>query len=240
MKLHVLGSGSSGNCYHLKPKKGKELLIECGLTFAETKKGLNYKLDNIAGCLLSHEHKSDHARCPQDLINAGIPVYMSFGTASALNLKNPTCLVVGDIVHIGEFQVKAFDVEHDAKQPFGFIIYHPEMGIMLFATDTNKLDYQIDDVNHWLIEANYSEDIMLDNIVGEKLNSHLAARICHNHMSIESCITTLKTNDLSKTKTITLIHLSSINAWGDVFQDMVMRELAIKPSIAKQGLKIEL
>jgi len=76
MKLKILGTGSSGNCYVLKPENGKSLMIECGLTFANIKKGLDFDL-NIEACLLTHEHKSDHAKCPQEIINAGISLALN-------------------------------------------------------------------------------------------------------------------------------------------------------------------
>jgi phosphoribosyl 1,2-cyclic phosphodiesterase len=239
MKLHIIGSGSSGNCYYLKPENGKGLLIECGLPFKKIKEGINYDLFNVAGCLTTHEHK-DHAKCPQELINSGIPVYMSFGTGAALKLNNPTCIIAGDLYEIGEFRVKAFEVEHDAKQPLGFLIYHPEMGSMVFATDTKTIKYQFEDVNHWLIEANFSETIMLDGLTKEGINAHLANRVYDNHMSIETCIEVLENNDLSNCRSITLIHLSSTNAWGELFQDLVSRSIGIKPKIAKKGLTISL
>jgi len=239
MELKILSTGSDGNCYQLKSKTGDSILIECGLPFKKIKEGIDFDLVNISGCLLSHEHK-DHARCPQELINAGIQVISSFDTASALKLNNPTCVMAGDLFEVGEFKVKAFKVEHDAIEPFGFLIYHDEMGLMVFATDTKSLDYEIAGVNHWLIEANFSETIMLKNIETDKLNAFLANRVYQNHMSIETTIEVLKKNDLSTCRSITLIHLSANNGNGNEFVKMVSKAIGIKPKIAKNDLIIEL
>lgn len=240
MELKVLGSGSSGNCYRLLPQNGKGLLIECGLTFRQIKEGVDFDLFNIAGCILSHEHKSDHAKCPQELINSGIPVITSFGTAAALKLNNPTCVMAGDLFEVGEFEIKAFKVEHDAIEPFGFLIHHNEMGLMVFITDSKIFDYAIDNVTHWLIEANFSETLMLENIENSKVNAFLANRVYQNHMSIETTIKVLKNNDLSQCQSITLIHLSSNNGDGEKFVEMVSKAIGIKPKIATNGMIIEL
>lgn len=240
MKLKVIGTGSSGNCYYLKPEIGKGILIECGLPFRKIKEGIDFDLFNVAGCILSHEHKADHARCPQELINSGIPVYMSYGTAVATKVNNPTCIIAGDQFEIGDFKIKAFKVVHDAVEPFGFMISHPEMGNMVFATDTKELNYEFEGVNHWLIEANFSETIMLDGLEKDRLSAHLANRVYENHMSVETCIELLQKHSMKNCHSITLIHLSSTNAWGELFEGMVTRAIGIKPNIAKNGLTFEL
>ena len=55
MKLKVLASGSSGNCYLISSSR-ESILIECGIRFKAIKNKLNFDLSNIAGCLISHEH----------------------------------------------------------------------------------------------------------------------------------------------------------------------------------------
>jgi len=238
MELKILGSGSKGNSYLLKPKEGKSLLIECGLTWKKTKKELDYDL-NIAGCIATHEH-FDHIKCYNDVMKAGIPFYCSYGTATALKLISNHNLKERDKVNIGDFIVLVFGVDHDAAQPLGFIINHPECGNIVFATDTKSLNHKFGNINHWIIEANYSETIMMEELEEEQLSGHLANRIYDNHMSLETCINVLKENELFQTRTITLIHLSSKNAWGDMFIDMVSRMVGIKPYIAEKGLIVNL
>jgi hypothetical protein len=52
-RLTVLGSSSEGNCYILESSNEK-LIIELGISWIEVVKGLNYKIDDVAGCLVSH------------------------------------------------------------------------------------------------------------------------------------------------------------------------------------------
>lgn len=54
-KLKILSSNSSGNAYILECN-GERLLLELGIGWQEILKGLNYKLGNVMGVLVSHSH----------------------------------------------------------------------------------------------------------------------------------------------------------------------------------------
>ena len=51
--LNVINSGSSGNAYILE-SNGEKLLIELGVAWKDILKSLNYKINDVAGCLVSH------------------------------------------------------------------------------------------------------------------------------------------------------------------------------------------
>jgi phosphoribosyl 1,2-cyclic phosphodiesterase len=55
LNLKVLSSGSVGNCYILKARD-KILLLEAGVSIKKIKEGLNFRLKEVIGCLVSHEH----------------------------------------------------------------------------------------------------------------------------------------------------------------------------------------
>jgi metal-dependent hydrolase (beta-lactamase superfamily II) len=54
-KLKCLSSNSSGNSYILECN-GERLLLELGVKWQEILKGLNYKLGDVVGVLVSHSH----------------------------------------------------------------------------------------------------------------------------------------------------------------------------------------
>lgn len=54
-KLKILSSGSIGNAYILECN-GERLLLELGVKWQEILKGLNYKLGDVVGVLVSHSH----------------------------------------------------------------------------------------------------------------------------------------------------------------------------------------
>lgn len=55
MRLKVIASSSKGNCYIIGNKE-EILILECGVTFASIKKGIDFELNNVVGVLLSHSH----------------------------------------------------------------------------------------------------------------------------------------------------------------------------------------
>ena len=151
MKLHVLGSSSSGNCYLFQSEKtGEVLAVEAGVKFNKVKKVLDFNLNSIVGCIVSHEH-GDHAKCVGDFINACIPCYMSQGTKHALGFSSSYWakgLLPFEQVVINGFRVIPFPVQHDAAEPYGYLIRHEECGTVLFATDTYFLKYKFPGLNN--------------------------------------------------------------------------------------------
>lgn len=242
MQLKILGSSSKGNCYLLD--NGKEALaIECGISFKEVQKAVNFDISRIKGAIVSHEH-GDHAKCVENFIHAHIPVYMSAGTLRELTnrLKNPYSLPftmkAGSTICIGNFLVQPFDTQHDAAEPFGFLIFHPECGTVLFATDTYYLHYTFAGLNNILIECNYRQDILDANVESGKLPSVLRARTMKSHMEYETCKEALLANDLSGVNNIVLIHLSDGNSNASEFRQGIMEATGKTIHIAESGMTI--
>ncbi len=234
MGIKVLKSGSAGNAYLLETQK-ETLILECGINFKDIKKGLNFDISKVVGCLVTHEHK-DHCKAISDVLKSGIDVYMSKGTAEGIGLKdNPYNYRINDIKRcegkIGDFTVVPFDTQHDVNEPLGFIIYHKELGKIVFITDSYYCKYTFKNVDHILIECNYSESI-LSTLPGYR------SRILKSHMSLETLKETLKTWDLKGTKDITLIHISGDNGEPDRFQKEIEELTGIKTYIAIPGLEI--
>ena len=238
MKLKVLGSSSSGNCYILE-NETEALIIESGIHFSEVKKALNFNIAKITALLVSHEH-GDHAQYAKLYAAAGIPVLGSNGTLAALNITQGRLhpLQAYKTVKTGRFSVMPFNVKHDSAEPFGYIINHPETGNVLFVTDTKELPVTCEGLNNVLIEANYSDEIADFNIRNGYLEPAQQRRTEKSHMSLEQCITTLKENDLSAVNNIVLIHLSSGNADATQFKQRVEIETGKTVSVAVRGLEL--
>lgn len=56
MKLKCLATGSSGNCYLLQTDNGETLILDCGISIKEIKKGLDWNIRGIKGVIISHTH----------------------------------------------------------------------------------------------------------------------------------------------------------------------------------------
>jgi phosphoribosyl 1,2-cyclic phosphodiesterase len=240
MDLKILGSSSAGNCYVLD--NGKEaLVIEAGVRFDEVKKAVGFEIGRIAGCLVSHEH-GDHARYVQKFIDARIPVYMSAGTYKSLSLNfwvnRGLCLDAHTTYGIGKFDVRPFNVKHDATEPLGFLIRHPETGTVLFATDTYYLEYTFNGLNNVLIECNYRQDILDANYEAGLVPKAQRDRTIESHMSYDTCRETLLANDLRTVNNIVLVHLSDGNSNEAEFREGIAEATGKQVHVADKGMKL--
>lgn len=244
MKLHVLGSSSSGNCYLFQSEKtGEVLAMEAGVKFNKVKKALDFNLNSIVGCIVSHEH-GDHAKCVGDFINACIPCYMSQGTKHALGFSSnywAKGLLPFEQVVINGFRVIPFPVQHDAAEPYGYLIRHEECGTVLFATDTYFLKYKFPGLNNVMLECNYSKEILDANFTAGRIDKKRYERTIKSHMSYDNCLLTLQANDLSQVCNILLLHLSDNNSNATEFIHGIERLYPeIEITAATPGLSLTL
>jgi len=218
LNLEVLSSSSKGNCYVIKTSD-ETLLLECGLTYKQIAKGIDYNFINVVGCLVSHEHK-DHSKAVVELAEKGVELFMSTGTVMNLGVSSPSIHIAESEKQfkLGKFSILAFSTEHDAKEPLGFLIYHKEFGKLLFATDTYYIKYKFKGLNHIMIECNYSKPILQKNIEKGLIHKSMKKRLLASHFSFENVKKFLQANDLSKVEQIMLLHLSDGNSDARLFK----------------------
>lgn len=224
MKFTSLASSSHGNAYIVSDKETR-ILLECGLSHKKLKKLVGFTLSEVTGCLISHEHK-DHSSCVKDLIASGITVYMSSGTAEALELEGATLDAAQAMEHkqqftIGTIDVVPFTTFHDAKEPLGFLFRSREDGdILAFATDTVNLNYRFPGVNILAVEANYDKNILQRC---ERMPEKVRHRITNTHMEIDVLCDYLRKLDLTACREIYLLHLSDATSHEGHFINKVSR-----------------
>lgn len=222
MKLTCLGSGSAGNCYLLH-NKTECLVIEAGIAFKEVKKALDFNISKIVGVVVSHEH-GDHAKYLHEYIKVGIPVMapsMGHITGALSAISKP-------------FAVRTFPLVHDAPCT-GFLIEHPEVGRLLFATDTEYIRYKFKNLNHIMIECNYSKDLLR-----ESYYEGLQDRIKLTHMELDTCKDFIRANESHDLRTVCLMHLSDRTSNETVFQKEVQELVECPVYMANKGMKYEL
>lgn len=240
MRLKVLGSGSSGNCYLLQNEK-ETLMLECGLPYKTILKGLNFNLNNVVGCLVTHEHK-DHSKAISDVANNSMDVYSSNGTLKSMNVENYRAKILKSEKQfkLSGFTILPFEAEHDAAEPLGFLIQHNDFGKLLFITDSYYCQYNFSKLNYIMIECNYSKSILDENIANGLVHPTLANRLLKSHFSLNHVKEFLKANDLSQCREIILIHLSDSNSNAAQFKEEIEKLTGIPVYIAEKGLELEL
>jgi phosphoribosyl 1,2-cyclic phosphodiesterase len=228
IEIFPLASGSSGNCYRITDGR-TPLLLECGIPYKEIQKGLNFRIAEIASCLISHEHQ-DHSKAVRDVMKAGIDCYMSAGTAEALGISGHRLHIIKakQQFRIGTWTILPFETQHDAAEPLGFLLANRNGDKLLYATDTFYIRYRFQGLTHIAVECNYSLDILRANVEAGLVEPVLKSRILKSHFSLENVKKFLQANDLSRVKEIWLLHLSDGNSDAERFKREVM-ELTGKP-----------
>lgn len=221
MRVEILASSSAGNAYTVSSGEHR-LLLDAGIPFQDLRRKLAYRVAGLDACLLTHEH-GDHSRSVPQLMAAGVNVYASAGTWAELGIKPSfRARVVRDQRRepIGHWTVLPLQAVHDAVEPLSFLIGAPT-GKCLYLTDTAYCPFRFSGLSHVLIEANFSEQLLQENVESGGLNPAQAARTRRNHMSIERAVDLLKTNDMSQVVEIHLLHLSNGNSDAIAFRDAV-------------------
>lgn len=229
-----------GNAYALD--SGTEiLLLEAGCKMADVKRAIDFRLANVVGCIVSHVH-GDHAKYATEYAKFGVNVYgpQDIADKKQFPYGKFTALKEGNTCHIGSFNVVPFSNFHDTPI-FGYLIQQADMGVALFSTDSYKIGMTLTGVNHFLIEANYEDSMLKENVRNGSISKSQSDRIMLSHMSLDYCVKYLRDCQADRTaRTITLCHLSERNSDPDQFRSTVAGAFGIPIFIAQRGTVIEL
>lgn len=241
MKLSVLASGSKANCYILH-NDSEALIIETGVRFKEVQKELDYDVLKIKGCIISHEH-GDHGVYLHQYLDAGIDVYSNEETF--INRKigvmahRANRIKANQSFNIGNYKILPFRLFHDVPC-HGFLINHQETGNILFVTDTKQVPYNFPNLDHIMIECNYQQDIIDENLANGKTNLFLRNRVMHSHLDLEYVKQFLDKTDLTNVKNIVILHTSGHNSNPELIKKEISKLTRKNVYTAKKGLKLEL
>ena len=219
MRFEALASSSAGNAYVVSDQDTR-ILLECGVSHKKLQKLSGFSLSEFQACLVSHEHK-DHAKAVAELTERGMAVYMSQGTAEALETDGVELIEDLEQFNVGSLDIVPFTTFHDAAEPLGFLIKSRVDGdVLAFATDTVNLRYKFPGLNILAIEANYDKNILARC---ERIPDKVRYRITNSHMEIDTLCDYLRSLDLSKCREIHLLHLSDATSHEGHFINKVKR-----------------
>ncbi len=132
MRVSILASGSSGNLTLLETERTR-LLVDCGLGKRETLArlaALEKQVERVDGILITHEHRDHCNGLPQMLGLYKAPLYVTEPTFAELRrllperlekrLRGVETIHAGQDFTIGDIDVHAFRIPHDAVEPVGF------------------------------------------------------------------------------------------------------------------------
>lgn len=221
-----MGSSSDGNCYLLK-NDTECLVIENGISFKEVKRALGFNVLQIAGTIASHKH-GDHFKYSKEYRNAGIKTFYPF--------EENENEVIKKVVRFGGFSIQCFPLIHDVPC-YGFYIIHKDFGKCIFATDTECIPqiFKKQNVNHMLLECNYTESMV------DKNAPNYEHKIRH-HMSLSTLKDFLKESGTNTLRTLILCHLGAETTIADECLSEVQKVVVegVKCVCAAAGESVEL
>ncbi|MBT7958057.1 MAG: MBL fold metallo-hydrolase [Akkermansiaceae bacterium] len=234
MKMAVLGSGSGGNA----------TLVSCGRTHVLVDAGLSAKQlvirmeslgivpEQLDGILITHEH-SDHARGVDVLLRKrDIPVYANALTREALSDKMKSTVPwrvfrSGQDFKLGELNVQAFCIPHDAAEPVGFVISGAATRLSMVSDVghvTHLMRESLRQSDGIYIEANYDPG-MLEQDTKRPWATKQRITSRHGHLSNEQTADLLAEVACEKLKVVMLSHLSSDCNCPDIAARLVAERL---------------
>ena len=155
----------------------------------------------------------DHSRSLNDFKSMGIPVFAPYEKFEPHFYTKI----------YGEFEVKDFpltttdnrwthtNADGSECPCYGFLITHPEMGKMLYITDTELIKWRFKGINHILLGTNYDKDLV--NVDNQSKANH----VFRGHLSIDTACEFVKENYSDSLQNVIMCHLSSENADADSF-----------------------
>jgi len=229
MKIAVLASGSRGNAILIR-LASKAILVDAGLgprTLKNRLSEVGESLDGLEAVFISHEH-IDHIQGLEALArNFKIPFFATEGTWEGIepNLAfSRQTILAGEKIKINNFEVQAFRVPHDAREPVGFVIQAGGRKVSI-ATDLGSKNFLIEqrlkDADVIILESNYDPFLLKTGPYPWPVKQRIMSR--YGHLSNYDCAELVSRIQFSGLKKVVLAHLSEVNnqpeiAWKTVRQ----------------------
>ena len=175
LRVSILASGSSGNLTLLETSRTR-LLIDAGLGKRETLARLaavENEIERLDGILVTHEHNDHCSGLPQMLSLWKAPLYVTEQTMDALRralpdtldkrLRGVETIYTGQRFCVGDIEVHAFAIPHDAADPIGFT-FRANGVKMALVTDlgymTELVKVHLRESDCLMLESNHDLDML--------------------------------------------------------------------------------
>lgn len=216
MQLASLGSGSKGNSTVIRCGK-TSVVVDCGFSVLQFEKRLQrlaVSPAEIDAILVTHEH-ADHGSGVNRLAQKyRIPVYLTVGTARNLQIDNFQAISGGQDFILGDLNIAAVTVPHDAAEPVQFIftdlMNNCRFGILTDSGHiTSHMRQAYDDLNGLLLEFNYDDYMLKNGPYPPALKQRVASN--HGHLSNFQSIDLLQRINTGQLGCLIAAHISEKN-----------------------------
>jgi phosphoribosyl 1,2-cyclic phosphodiesterase len=223
MQVHILASGSTGNVAYFKFGRTR-LLVDAGISTRriESKLALlGVRTGDLDGVLITHEH-IDHIKGLDVLIRRyHLPVFARAATWEAIpcrhKLPPECCITIEDQFQLGEVEIEAYNISHDAADPVGFA-FHYQRKKWVMATDigviTTSVLKALQGADLAVLESNHDRDMLRDGPYPPFLKKRIAGK--YGHLSNHDAAAVLSHIPLKEQMQVFLAHLSQHNNHPDL------------------------
>lgn len=238
MILHVVNSGSDGNCYLVRDDNGHYLVLDCGqkVKTHDFLKVCNFDISPIDAVLYTHKHQ-DHLGHIRDFM--GIPLYGCEGLDSSVKVLPERSI---QFLPCG-WKVVPWSVPHTGNDSqnvncYAYYIESPSKHRMVYLTDFmySPMTFKNLKVQTILIACNHDDDIE------EYDNSAKFRHILTGHSSLKVVKEIIRANQTDSLRNVILCHLSTENATPVKMLTEIYGIVNpnVRVSIARSGRKINL
>lgn len=241
MKISVLSSGSSGNCFYIESDKAA-VLVDAGISAKQINERLNAigrDTSKIRGILVTHEH-SDHIKgCDVFARQMNIPIFATKKTIETGFLCSNENLIQtiknNETFDLGGLKIEASSKFHKAADPVSFSILNGKK--ISIITDAgyacqNIID-SVSDSDFLCIESNHDVSMLENGPYPYFLKKWIKSDI--GHLSNNQAGLCVLEHSKAKLKNIVLSHLSQTNNTPKLalstFNSLIKERLNFKPGI---------
>lgn len=235
MEVHVLASGSDGNCYVIRSGE-HTVMLDQGMTYKHLVEQMNVNgimPEEIEWILVTHEH-TDHTKgvgtaarkfkCPvMSTVGTYVNMCSTIGKVDYHPIKRELGFTLGDI------DIMPIPTRHDAEDPVCYRFTCRDRSAFI-ATDTGSLTMGIKqaivDSNLVILESNYDPKRLRENpLYPDHLKSRIASED-RGHLSNYQCGEAL--SRVTPRQRVFLGHLSKKNNDPDLAKDTVAETSRIR------------
>lgn len=222
MRFASLASGSKGNCLIAEVGKSR-LLLDCGLAPRETTRRLariGLEPADISAIIVTHEHDDHIGGVFGFASRHSLPVWMTHGTLRAMQeagkdggsdlrvnlIDSRTPFAIGDI------EVRAFTVPHDAREPVQFVMSDgaSKLGVLTdIGASTAHVEAVLSGCDALVLECNHDPDMLRASGYPNWLKQRISGPF--GHLDNGQSRSLLAALDRSRLKHVIGAHLSQQN-----------------------------
>ncbi len=222
LRWRCLGSGSEGNALVIEARAGRfvtRVLVDNGFgprVLARRLAQAALSIDDLDAVFVTHEH-ADHASGVAALLKRRrLPLLCSRGTRTAAGLESADIdwrpLVDGQVLEIGELQLRPFAVPHDAAEPLQLVASDGDRRFGLLTdigAATPEVVRALDGAHALQLECNHDLDLLTNGAYPGFLKRRIAGDA--GHLSNGQAAALLAAIDRSHLHTVAAAHLSRSN-----------------------------